>query len=495
MWRTYIILVLIGLLVVSTGGNVLLLRQTLQLQADTDGLRQRAVGAEARQQNLQAQIDQLKSAQAAAAQPTGAQPQSATQRSATAQPQSATAEPPSALSAPLPSISGNSGAADPSVLRQIEYDVAGLRGLRPRANVPLRFLSQDALQRYFVDNFNQDYLPIERETDQKFLQTLGLLNQGDNVVQTLLDVLQEQVIGVYNADDKTMYLVGDQQQFGSAEKDTFAHEFTHALQDQYFGLRTLMPKHPDNDDRALAFQALSEGDAVLIQRLWAQQSLRPDEMTQLDQSGQSSALFSAPLYLRQQLLFPYTDGFNFVRQTYQTGGGYAAVDDIFLHPPESTAQILHPEKYRNHVQPVEVSLPDLSASLGDGWRSINANVLGELDTRLVLEQLTDQTRAVRGSSGWAGDRWQLLEKDGRQALVIKSVWDSDASARAFFDTFGLAMQNRFAGAKQEEVSATRQALTATSGATDVRRDGSNVLVVVSFDRPSADAIVSAVGAP
>jgi hypothetical protein len=363
--------------------------------------------------------------------------------------------------------------------------------------VPVRFLSQDALQRYLVDNFNRDYLPIERETDQKLLQTLGLLNEGDTVLQILLDVLQEQVIGMYSEDDKSMYLVGDQAHFGPDEKATFAHEFTHALQDQYFGLRTLSPKHPDNDDRALAIQALTEGDAVLMQRLWAQQMLRPEELNQLGQAssnGQSSVLFSAPLYLREQLLFPYTDGYTFVRQMYQAGGGYAGVDDVFLHPPESTEQILHPDKYRAHEAPIQVSLADLSPSLGDGWRQINSNVMGELDIRLILEQLTDQTRAVRGSSGWGGDRWELLEKDGRQALVLKTVWDTDNDARNFFDTFGLALRNRFAGARQEEQSSTRQALTAATAATELRRSGRQCLVVISFDRPSAEAIVTAVAA-
>jgi hypothetical protein len=111
---------------------------------------------------------------------------------------------------------------------------------------------------------------------------------------------------------------------------------------------------------------------------------------------------------------------------------------------------------------------------------------------LILEQLTDRSRAVRGASGWGGDRWQLLEKDGRQALVIKSIWDSENDAINFFETFGLAMKNRFRGATEEEMSASRQALTAANGATEVQRTGANVLVVISFDRPSAEAIAAAV---
>ena len=296
--------------------------------------------------------------------------------------------------------------------------------------------TRPALNRTYLDRFNQDYLPGERESDQKLLTTLGLIGPNDTVAQILLSVLQEQILGLYNQDDKTMYLLADRAQFGPAEKDTFAREYDHALQDQYYDLSTLVPRHADNDDRSLAMQALIQGDATLMQRLWAQQNLSSDELAQLGRGGSTSKLFSAPLFLREQLLFPYADGYTFVKQIYQTSG-YAGVDDVFRDPPQSTAQVLHLDKYRNRAAPVAVELPDLSQGvLGDGWRQINSNVFGELDLRLILTQLTDSTSGVRGASGWSGDRWALLEKDGRQALVIKSVWDSDAEASTFFKTCG-----------------------------------------------------------
>lgn len=450
----------------------MLTRQLLSAQADGARLRQQVAAAESAQANLQQQVDQLKIDQAA-----GVPGPAAT---------------PGLVAAPVPTI--GISAPDRALLQQIEDQVVGLRGLEPKSQVPLRILDQGALKQYFEDRFNQDYLPSERESDQKLLATLGLLKPGDNVVQILTNVLLEQVIGVYNSDDKVMYMVGDSGPFSPEEKSTFAHEFTHALQDQYFDLSTLAPKHPDNDDRSLAIQALTEGDAVLLQRLWSQQNLTADEINQIGQNSASTQLNSAPQFLRDQLLFPYGDGFNFVRQIYQSGGGYAGVDDVFRNPPDSTAQILHPEKYRGHVKPVEVSLPDLSqGSLGDGWREINSNILGELDLRLILAQLTDTATAMRGSNGWGGDRWELLEKDGHQALVLSTVWDTENDARNFFTAFGVAMSNRFVGAKQEEASATRQALTASNAATEVRRNGQAVLVVISFDRPSADAIVAALG--
>lgn len=465
MWRTYVICVLIGLLLVSSGSSIVLLRQVITTRAEVDRLRQ-----------------QLR----LAATPSAV---SAVSTVSTVSGVSGVATTP-AVPAPTVTLSSS----NTELLQRIETDVATLRGLQPKSSVPVRLLDQAALQQFFVDRFNQDYLPSERESDQKLLATLGIVDPNESVVQILLGVLQEQIIGLYNQDDKVMYLLADNGQFGPEERGTVAHEFTHALQDQYFDLTTLAPKHPDNDDRSLAIEALTEGDATLIQRLWAQQNLSADEINQLGQGAAMTQLLSAPLFLREQLLFPYSEGFTFIRQIYQAFG-FAGVDDVFRSPPQSTAQILHIDKYRAHIAPADVTLPDLAAgsALGPGWRLINSNVLGELDLRLILSQLTDSTHGVRGASGWAGDRWQLLEKDGRQALVIKSVWDSENEARTFFDTFGIAMKNRFPGAREEEASAVRQALTASSTATEIRRAGPNVVVVISFDRPSAESIASEVG--
>jgi hypothetical protein len=484
MWRNYVICVLIGLLVAVSASSITLLRQNQVAQSDANGLRQRAAAAESTRTSLQQQLDQLSSTPTT--QPRGNPIVTPTPRSVSVVPVAPLPTP----AAPAPGIAVTNG--DSPVLRQIESDVANLRGLQPKTAVPVQLLDQAALQKLYLDRFNEDYLPGERESDQKLLATLGLIDPNDSVVQILLGVLQEQILGLYNQDDKTMYMLGENGQFGPDEKDTFAQEFDHVLQDQYFDLSTLSPKHPDNDDRSLAVQALIQGDATLMQRLWAQRNLTPDELSQLGQGGGTAKLFSAPLYLREQLLFPYSDGFTFVRQIYQTSG-YAGVDEVFRDPPQSTAQVLHIDKYRNHVAPVDVDLADLSqGQLGDGWRRISTNVFGELDLRLILTQLTDSTHGVRGASGWAGDRWELLEKDGHQALALKSVWDSDADATTFLQTFGQAMQNRYFGATVDEASNDRQALTAATAATEARRDGTTVIAVISFDRPTATAIADAI---
>jgi hypothetical protein len=402
--------------------------------------------------------------------------------------------PASAQNTASPAIAG--AAPDTSSLRAIEAQVAQIRGLQPLSEPELKLLDPSSLNAYLTDAFERDYLPSEREADQKELVMLGLIKPTDDLVQIELNLLNSQVVGVYDPDAKSMFVLANDGGFGPGERITYAHEFNHALQDQYFNLDSIAPKHPDSNDRSLAVHSVVEGDAVLLQTLWAQANITQDELMQLARAGGSDdGLGRVPLVVRAELLFPYVEGFNFVRQVFRQGNGYAAVDDVLRNPPESTSQVLHPDKYRDQVHPVEVQLPDLATTLGSDWRRVGGGVLGELDTRVLLEQWgTDHTEAVRVAAGWSGDRWQVVDRDGRSAIVVKSTWETPAAARDFFSSYARGLRTRFDAATVDESSATRQALTTPVAATDLQLHGNDVLAVIAFDRESANAIVGAVSA-
>ena len=88
-------------------------------------------------------------------------------------------------------------------------------------------------------------------------------------------------------------------------------------------------------------------------------------------------LEDAPPFVRESLLFPYEAGLNFA-MGLQVEGGWDAVNRAFESPPDSTEQILHPEKYAAREAPVDVSLPDdLAARMGEGWTQTIDDTFGE----------------------------------------------------------------------------------------------------------------------
>ena len=83
------------------------------------------------------------------------------------------------------------------------------------------------------------------------------------------------------------------------------------------------------------------------------------------------------------LVFPYSEGLAFVERL-RAEGGWDAVDAAYADIPTSTEQILHPRKYLDRDEPSAVALPDPTVALGQEWRVVDEDTLGELQMALLL---------------------------------------------------------------------------------------------------------------
>ncbi len=207
---------------------------------------------------------------------------------------------------------------------------------------------------------------------ERLYKALGLLPADADLKQMQLDMLSAGVAGFYRDDEKKMYVVSRTGSLSAEDKVTYAHEYTHALQDQHHTVFKDQQdaldaafKDPkkvhDRSDWILARQAVYEGDATVLMSHWLVGNLTPEELASVMQGGASAAeqqavLDSMPAILRETLLFPYTTGAFYV-QAAQAAGGWPAVDDFYARMPESTEQILHPEKYAAGEAPVAVDVP------------------------------------------------------------------------------------------------------------------------------------------
>jgi len=265
-----------------------------------------------------------------------------------------------------------------------------------------------------------------------------LLPAGSDLEQMELDLQAGQVVGFYDPESKGLYVLSDSGGVGPVEKMTFSHEYTHALQDQVFGLDKLAIDAPDQGDRDLARTALVEGDATKAMTLWATANMSITDLLAVavdsSSAAQTDQLAKAPTILRESLMFPYLDGLAFVQSIYDKGG-WAAVDQLYANPPDSTSQILHPNLYTEKVKPVAVTVPAPPATM-PGWELTMQDTLGELQLRIWLEgenpSSTATTTAASATSAWAGDRVALYEgPNGAWAVVLKTTWRSAAGAQAF----------------------------------------------------------------
>jgi hypothetical protein len=196
-----------------------------------------------------------------------------------------------------------------------------------------------------------------------------------------------------------------------------AHELTHALEDQRFGLEST----PATDDRSLARSALYEGSATALMYAYVGEHFSAEETL----GGLLSSAFEdtgdLPPFIQAQVLFAYVGGEAFVRQLIQRGG-WDLVDTAYkVRKPSSTEQILHPEAYFEADEPepvrLRVALP--------GWKRTLSGTWGELQTRELLGG------SSRAAAGWGGDRYELWRRGDDAALVMRWRWDTPRDVREF----------------------------------------------------------------
>lgn len=376
----------------------------------------------------------------------------------TPSPSPAPTAPPTTAPATTPPTPEPSARPLAEVYAEIRAQVARIRGLQPAAAVEPVVIDAAQLAQNLEAEFDATYPAASLQDTEDLLTTLGLLEAGTSLRTATLAFQSGQVAGYYSPDKDQLFVVSRTAAVGPADESTYAHEFTHQLQDQRFDLDALGIETVDQSDRALARLALVEGDATSVQTSWMSQYLSSSEIGQvlaaaLDPAA-LAALNNAPPYLRETAFFPYQEGLAFVTRL-SASGGYPAIDAAFADPPDSTEQVLHPEKYENREAPVRIEVSAaLAGQLGPGWAEAGQDTLGEMLIGTWLEiggQFIGD--AATAAAGWGGDRLALYRGPGGKTVVLlATAWDTAADAAEFRDaataaiaTLGKASASRSAG--------------------------------------------------
>lgn len=344
------------------------------------------------------------------------------------------------------------------VIRQmdeIEGQVTALRRLAPMEPVDRSLLTPAQLREHVINDFLADYSEEEARDDAIELSAFGLLVREFDLYNLYLDLYSEQVAGFYDDDVKAMYVIQGEG-FQGPERLTYAHEYVHALQDQHYQLKEGLKLSDDDceedSERCAAVRALVEGDASFVEMQWffdhsTDQDQR--ELREFYNSYESPVFDSTPSFLRESFLFPYTAGQEFVEYLYDLGG-WDAIEEAYRNPPTTTEQILHPERYPDDA-PIPVTLPDFTDDLGEGWRELNRNVMGEYYTYLILAHGEEprarlrENEAREAAAGWGGDLYVIYHNEESEeiVMVMNTEWETANDARQFSNAFNKYASGRF----------------------------------------------------
>jgi hypothetical protein len=323
----------------------------------------------------------------------------------------------------------------------IEEQVIAMRGLAPEGTVERQTIDEGELEALVRQMSAEETPPEFIAAQERLYKALGLLPADASLEDLTIELLSGGVAGFYRDDQKQLYVVSRTGAVGATEKITFAHEYTHALQDQHFTVFADQDGVNDRSDWILARQAVYEGDATLLMTLWASQHFTPQDFSELLAAGandpSTQMLERMPAILRETLLYPYTTGLVFAQGVY-VGGNWAAIDSLYADLPESTEQIMHADKWAAREAPLDVQLPDdLAASLGSGWSVAIEDTFGEFQLGIWLRE-AGVDGAEAAAAGWGGDRAAVVNgPGGAWGVAWATEWDSAADA-AEFDTAAAA---------------------------------------------------------
>jgi|694.fasta_scaffold04362_19 hypothetical protein len=348
---------------------------------------------------------------------------------------------PSSLAAPAPKSEAERRLESDALA--IEAEIEKLRGQEFRAPVELRVSDKQGLLRYIEERRRLDTTPERERFLEQSAKLTGLIRPELDLVQAVTDFYSAQVGGFYDPPSKSFRIMQGYE--GDLARLIMAHEFVHALDDQWHDLDRLAKSMGNDSDAMFAFSALCEGSAMTTMTQWMLSNaakLDPQALAKIQETGMAG-MKDLPPFVWKPSLAAYTAGQSFVEK-----GGKARLAEAFAHPPRSSEQILHPEKYwdaEKRDDPVRVSF--VLDPLPAGWKVAGEDTLGEVGIALLAMPIADRKGidpsdlgAMIGmkftnapAAGWDGDRLLMIEKDGVRIVELLVVFDTEPDAAEFHD--------------------------------------------------------------
>ena len=412
----------------------------------------------------------------------------------------------------IPPLPGQTHADFLKAADEVLEQMSQILHLEQKSELKKSIRSREEIRQYVLNDFQKDKNKDGRLADELLSKKLGLVPENLDWEPFLLDLLTEQIAGLYDPTTHEFYIADWIEP--SDQREVMAHELTHALQDEHFSIEKWADSAKPNDDAEFARHAVLEGSAFAAMMDWQYRdrgmSVRsmPDLEKLLDpdlmSGGQKDSKFDqAPEFVRDVLLFPYLSGAVFTQRLLQTYGGWTGFYRVFDHPPASTQQILHPELYFRNVAPVKVELPELSGPVSSQWRKLEASVGGEF---LLLEWLkvhSGQARAKDLAGAWTGDEYAIYaeakppadRKTPRSLLVWRIATNGDASAARLFGGMSQSLEMRY----DQRSSLLRRPnyfeFQTPQGGVFLRCLASECLLVDGANRAAYDELTRAIGWP
>jgi len=358
-------------------------------------------------------------------------------------------------------------------------EITGLAMLRPVAQITM---PREKLKAYFDERINEVVKPDEIRIEELALKKLGFAPPDFDLRKTTVELMAEQAAAFYDYRKKQMVLL-EGSSAGAMQDLALVHELAHALADQHFQLEKFIKKGGASDDGSLARMAVMEGQATWLMseymaKKMGQSLLQSDAivgmMANMAGSGASGfpVLQSVPLYMRESLIFPYSQGLMFQHKVVSKMGK-EGFKEVFRRAPQSTQEILHPERYFEKSTPLAAKFVPFPKE--KDWKKLTEGSVGEFDHKILLKQYSPSMELL--AEKWRGAYYQLWEQkkdSNRVALTYYSQWADNKSAAEFFAAYKDILTKKWKKTKFSEDKPNSLSGRSEDGAFSVRLEGVRV---------------------
>lgn len=296
-------------------------------------------------------------------------------------------------------------------------------------NTPIREVVLEVVnQSWVLENWGTGYIDIEQTTiEENTYKALFMIPQDTDLYEVKLTWT-----GMYHAAKwkGKIYVVEDNFDItkNSSVTSTFVHELTHIMQDDY----SLPQKTTLDASKALT--SLKEGDASLMAATYNNDGVVPPSA-----EVSMPASSSIPKTIDWLNRFVYRYGLEFAKALYQKGG-WETLNQAYNNLPNTTEQILHPEKYFNQENYQTVEAPTITGN----WNLTKTDRLGEYFIQVMLDHWISTENAKAAASGWGGDIFSYYENGEEFAFTWNIMWDSEDDANEFYEIFQEMMDETLA---------------------------------------------------
>lgn len=295
----------------------------------------------------------------------------------------------------------------------------------------------------------------EARTNLQLVTLLGLVPKGIDLDELAGRVTSQGTLGYYDGDRNEMTIISKGPNFPVGVETTVAHELTHALDEQEFGVFEKATKDRGDADAELAYRSVVEGNASDVEERYRKRYRIPQPDPKDDPEAEK-LVRDLPFGIQLQLGFPYAIGQTFVEALRAAPQGERLLAlALGKRPPKTSVEILDPTRWVERI-PVEQTPLRARAVLGPSWTELDDDPIGAADVLGLLSPTESRAgTAAPVAQAWRGGEYRFLRRGGaaergcgvpcvsRDAVVGTAAFASEDDARNFASQFGdVLVQNR-----------------------------------------------------